>query len=321
MFSDPVSFTWERPRTGGYNWQPTASSNDLVLLPRPGTTFGSYHPLDEPVSLYRELATVDIIPEGTLAFADRYGHLGGGAFDRLLRADTFEGWRRTLAWLKEAVRIWDLRQKAEEDDAALAALGEAFRWTGERVDYVFSPPLHESLGEDEASFRQRARGVEHWFKGYDLLGTKHTGLTPGLRVRPGDLLRPATLFVLTIINEFLPSQCGPFLQWDAAKHRIVYADMPFNLCGAVWFQFGHAVHSGSLARRCPQCGRWFEVAQGTNRTDRVFCSNSCRSKNYQERRQRAAELRASGMSARRIAKELGTEEETVKGWLKHRKEK
>jgi hypothetical protein len=320
MFADSLPFDWTRPKGGeGFVWEPTQEGRldgpGLALRVKPGAQFVSYSPLEEPVALYRELAGIDLTPDGTLVFANRYGHLGGAAEDLELKADIFGRWVSTVGWLREAVRIWDLYQ-AEDIDA----LGELFRWTGDRVDYVFSSPLLDSLGGDhrgrteEKAAQLRAENKQY-LQGYDILGTER-GLNPSLRVRQGDLLRPAIVFVLGQVNQYLPRHNGPLLKWNPTQHKIAYQDTPFNLFGAVWLQFAQAIHSGKKGRRCQRCGLWFEVSSGSSRTDKLFCSNSCRTRNYQERRERALRLHAVGKTAQQIAKELGSETKTVRGWLR-----
>jgi hypothetical protein len=331
MFSDTSGFTWQRPARGaGYSWQPPPEGSwereqvgptDLLLADPQGVDFVDYQPLAGSAALYRELAGVELTPEGTAKFANRFGRLGGGAERIGLRADVYSSWVITVAWLREAVRLWDLFREENVE-----ALSEAFRWTGDRVDYVFSRQVLESLRalhpeKAAAAPSPRFDGEEANFAGYDVLGTGRAGLHPGFRIRQGDFLRPAIVFVITLINGHLPRHNGPSLCWDARRHSVVYVDAPFSLFGAVWLQFAQAVHLGKEARRCRECGLWFEVAPGSNRKDRVLCSDSCRSRSYQLRRARAVQLHTRGQSAREIANDVGSDVATVRKWINNTKGK
>ena len=47
-----------------------------------------------------------------------------------------------------------------------------------------------------------------------------------------------------------------------------------------------------------------------------FCKNACRFKAYRSRQAQAKQFAKAGMSMSKIAEELNTEVETVKGWIK-----
>ena len=55
------------------------------------------------------------------------------------------------------------------------------------------------------------------------------------------------------------------------------------------------------------------------RADAQFCSDKCRSKDYRERKKRARQLADRGFKLSRIAKELRSNNATVRGWLKAKK--
>ena len=51
------------------------------------------------------------------------------------------------------------------------------------------------------------------------------------------------------------------------------------------------------------------------RADSTFCGNACRQRAYRARQKRARELRGGGASLRDIARELGSNITTIKGWV------
>jgi hypothetical protein len=91
---------------------------------------------------------------------------------------------------------------------------------------------------------------------------------------------------------------------------------PLNLIGALWLQFARAIVGEKQFRKCLTCERWFEVSPEVFRTNRLYCSEGCRSRAYRARRERAVELAAEGKTPKQIADELDSDIKTIKGWLK-----
>ena len=88
-----------------------------------------------------------------------------------------------------------------------------------------------------------------------------------------------------------------------------------NLLRVVWLQFALAVADNKQYRRCKMCNSPFEVASGENRKDRITCSDACRIRAYRNRKARAQEMRTAGRRLREIAKEVGSDMQTVKRWV------
>ena len=91
--------------------------------------------------------------------------------------------------------------------------------------------------------------------------------------------------------------------------------MAQNLYSGVWLQFADAVTNDRIFSRCRECGKWFEVAPEVARSHRRFCSNSCRSKAYRQRQDRARQLFTAKKSFEEIAEELDSDVATVKKWI------
>lgn len=83
----------------------------------------------------------------------------------------------------------------------------------------------------------------------------------------------------------------------------------------VWLQFAAAYLGEKQYRECATCGSPFEISPDVHRTNRKFCSDTCRVKHYQRRKAKAIKLRAKGEKLRAIAKETGTDVEQVKKWV------
>lgn len=124
---------------------------------------------------------------------------------------------------------------------------------------------------------ERARETADW-----LIGCGHGGIALALQRAGGVLL--IRFHVLTMIDA---------MRVQLAMHAA--SAMPF--------------------RRCEECGHPFVLSPELNRSDRVFCKNSCRLRAYRRRRSRAVEMRAAGKTVRQIAAELGSDAKTVKSWL------
>ena len=136
---------WKRPR-----WGPLKKGLPAIA-PREDAGWSSYRPLADETGLFRILAETPATPEGCLAFANRYGSLGGvtrlySAYVHLLPAAAMdkdplalelnswlnpkglgwlgEGeplaiWLACIGWLAELVPLWDLIRA--RDESALAA--------------------------------------------------------------------------------------------------------------------------------------------------------------------------------------------------------
>jgi hypothetical protein len=168
--------------------------------------------------------------------------------------------------------------------------------------------LSEGRGE---VFVEDDESLDRWFAEIGAIRdavTLWNGLR-GRRVKAGDDDR-----LMGAVNDRLAGAAAPRLTRDRRSGRPVLQDFPLSLLGAVWLQFARAVGGNKEYRACASCERWFEVSPETARTNRQFCSEACRSRAYRDRKGRAVELRAEGWSFDRIAGELGSDLDTVKGW-------
>ena len=131
----------------------------------------------------------------------------------------------------------------------------------------------------------------------------------------GDLVKPALHYVQSTINRQLEGRASPRLLWDAKRERLGLYLVPDGLVGALWLQFARAVERDSRFRQCAECGIWFELAPGTARADKLYCSTPCRTRAYRKRQVEAARLHGKGRSIEDIARALESDPETVRGWI------
>jgi hypothetical protein len=341
-------FTWQFPVPGqqGFAWvechypdevPSSAFASGLALVQRDDVPFISYRPMALPVALHRAFAEVEPTEQGILEFANQFGRLGEGAqqqaeiqptpgIDRTSAfVEPFEYWQHRLAWAREAIRVWDLIQ-----DGATEELADVIRWEGkDRVYYKPPPAVVEALELPPPNLEKIPIDLPA-----DLMrklkehGEKHREQTIWSRAqtsheepdcRPGDVVKPAILWLHGTISGTLRLTAAPALLWDVDHNRSVLQDVPRSLLGAVYLQLAAAVYGKRTPRRCQVCGRWFELAPGLNRSDRLTCSNTCRTRAYRQRQDRARQLAAQGKTFKTIAKELGADTATVKKWVTNRK--
>jgi hypothetical protein len=131
----------------------------------------------------------------------------------------------------------------------------------------------------------------------------------------GDLVKPALHYVQSTINRRLEGRASPRLLWDANHERLGLYIVPDSLIGALWLQFAWAVERDSQFRRCAECRIWFELAPGTARSDKLYCSTHCRTKAYRKRQAEAVRLHAEGRSIEDIALQMESDPDTVRGWI------
>jgi hypothetical protein len=271
-----------------------------------------------------------------LRFANRYGRLGNrvgdGITTSVVRVDAapgvsaqshanvelFDAWHRTIVWVREAVRLWDLVEDADAD-----SLEKVIRWEGPGlVNYYPPPEVARELKGGDHGWRDAPEKERRHYKGQDLLGrASQPAAILRASIKQGDVLRPAVLFVHQLIEEHLPRNVGPRLIWDCERKRSLLQECPFNLLGVIALQFAEEVYSRRRPRRCPVCARWFDLgtvagrSRRQTRSDRETCSSGCRTRAYRQRQASARKMFAEGKSVREIAKSLGCKPGAVKGWV------
>ena len=299
------AFQWHVPEAG-FHWAEVQREGgpQQVLVPA-SLRSRSYEPLREYTSLFREFASTDPTPDGVLAFANRYGLLGfrdryeqvippeGGAI-RHIPTEPLGAWQQEIKKMKNTVGLWDMAQREDE-----AGLSRHIRWSKDRssVCVTYQPDLDwvdddlmEELPEPEL-------------------------------FTPGDVVVPALIFVQGQVNGRLSweERVSPQLVYEARRGQLGLHFIPERLLGALWFQLAQAVGGDKRYRQCYGCGKWFELSPEVARSNRLTCSDACRSRAYRDRKERAVRLAAEGRTPKEIAEELDSDVRTVKGWIKQRK--
>jgi len=107
------------------------------------------------------------------------------------------------------------------------------------------------------------------------------------------------------------------MNWDERRQRPVLGMTPGNLLGAMWLQFAQEVAGQARHKPCKFCGKWLTISTDFYgfRSDREFCSATCRQKDYRAKIREARRLRKKGRTVRQIAREFDTTTDTINNWL------
>ena len=121
-----------------------------------------------------------------------------------------------------------------------------------------------------------------WMKSSQIIAAQEMYSEMWHRLKPGDLLDPAKLYLQRGINEQLatfPSQIRLLRENGDSLLFIT----PTSLVSALWFQFAAAVDGNRNYRICDQCRNWFQIGDGgKRRADALRCSNVCKQRAYRD---------------------------------------
>jgi hypothetical protein len=301
-FPDDFVFSWPVPDTGGFLWR--EQNGALLLVEAEGTTFRYYHPLRQRTALYRTFADTDPSPEAALRFANLYGALLSPVWPEA--KEDFSRWKKEIVWMREAVRLWELAKEGKEEE-----LSRCIRRKGQLVYYDPPASVWKEFGFTQP-WSKYPRAKTQGYEGADIL--TQAGL-PADAVEKGDVVRPAWLLLWLIINGRMAQDVSPVGVFHLQRGASEIRHRPKTLHGALWLRLALAVCGDHQGQRCEVCGSAFDLAPGENRIDRRTCSATCRTKLYLLRKKRAQQLRADGWALKRIAKEVGSDVNTVKKWL------
>jgi hypothetical protein len=323
----PLHFQWWLA-DGGHHWletrpslQPDQGQGPFLTDGRPAGAAGwrrrLYLPLSEFSGLFREFADTEPSYDGVKAFADRFGMLGADISQRIALSgqrgakgtplgtgETLNAWTKEILMMRFAIDLWEAGCKRDVD-----RLEQVVFWTedGSAVEIRSHPDLPNGQVPEAPAYVERAWIADH-----------RLGDDIGGRFQQGDLIKPALHYVQSTINERLEGRASPRLLWDGNRERLGLYIVPDGLIGALWLQFARAVERDSQFRRCAECGIWFELARGTARSDKLYCSTPCRTKAYRKRQAEAVRLHSEGRSIDDIARQLESDPATVRGWIERK---
>jgi hypothetical protein len=324
----PLQFRWQRAEDG-YRWLESHAVHESDQTREPFLTHGrpigaggfrvmKYQPLAAFSGVFRVFADTEPSRDGIKAFADRFGPLGPDIakqiplYDRpqatgipLGTGDPLAAWTDEILTMRFAIDIWEAARSGD-----VGRLERVIHWQpdGSGVEIAGHPGV--PAGQlPAAPARVERAWIASTHLGDDVLG----------RFVPGDLVKPALHYLQSKINEKLEGRASPRLLWDAERERLGLYIVPTGLIGALWLQFARAVERDSRFRQCAECGLWFELAPGTARADKLYCSTPCRTKAYRKRQSEAVRLHGEGLSVDDIARQLESDPDTVQGWIERKR--
>jgi hypothetical protein len=339
---DPLSgdsFRWPVGEAG-YRWEPRTflgtrgedrfAYTGRVLIASGSGASRKYNPLAEP-ELFRKFAECRIREPDMAEFAGTYGMLGVGeelddywrspwpkGLTRALYGERLFTWQNEILAMRAAFRIWQSLKSGSVKDVPIFVLPEpevVGRWSEQGEGLLKSADDIDVESVFTVGTADDDVDAHHYFSE---IGEKHPFLdrpTLGSADAAWGLL-------IRLVNRRLLRRCGPYLfDRDPNRHSLMVRVAPQNLLGAIWWQFGRVVSGESKYRPCKVCERPIELSKGDDgfRSDRVFCSPKCKSKDHREKVKQVKQLRTEGLDVKQIAKRFETDPATVKRWLKKKK--
>jgi hypothetical protein len=279
---------WRRQKGLGFRWQRDRRGRCFLLGP-PNDSLLAYQPLVEETGLFLTFAHLDGSEGEFLRFANTYGRLGTYHTFGPEHGEPFDEWQRHHRWLQFLAQLRNECLKARPE------LDEVVSWEGNEVIYRF-PKINDGDSEDWRH-RGRLRQCPRSKKGVPLF-------------QPGDLAGPALWFLGHAIQDWLKELAHwekpitPQLVWSEQDSRPQFVFGPSSLLGAMICQFAAALHGTWPFKECACCHKFFRLAPGVNRANRLTCSLTCKQYLHNHRVEHARQLHAQGRTVPQIAKEL-----------------
>ena len=301
-----------------------AGDEELLLIPSgppPSASWTEHFPLREYPGLFRETLDVGLTEAAIRGFANRFGlptighklvfppwdHPRLKAIEEaepagaLVYGDRLATLKETFREFHYAVRLWELWKEARQSESPelRRQLREQFDWNTERAIFPPDPDLPS---------RSRFQLTPA-----DLSAVAQVGPDSAFEMTPVFLER------IVIWNlENIPRRATSMPELSGA-HQIIGEEvvvLPSSLRTALWHQFANAFLKDKEYRLCANGAckrRWFEVRSAHGA---IFCSDACRHKVYRDRKNQARELKSGGKSLGDIAKTVGSDVETIRGWVR-----
>ena len=314
MADDLVHFWWIRGKPirwcettqilGGMSQQQQQQQQWWLV---PGLGGVQYRPLHEELAAFRAFAELDPNKDDITEFVRKFGVLlnkhsllvpDGAVPQPAQYGEPLSFWEDETRAMRNAVDVFDALDKPRR-------LSE---WI--RLDSPTGDPHRVLFCRGEEGEVPRFAEIANDTFRTSLLGYI-VGQPPDIALR-----RAGQFFVQQEINSRLEKTAAPKLLYDPESDQLELRLMPTNLLGALWLQFARSVEASKNYRRCRVCTQWFEVSVEGKRRHSKYCSDRCRMKAYRDRRSKAVARAAAGESPGLIAEDLGSELDTVLGWIK-----
>lgn len=316
MQEELIQFRWDVSEEG-YQWielnsepnekQKTPFLTTGIPVGVGGFLVKRYNPLQMYSALYREFSEMDLSQEAILNFANMYGTLGGSTEqsihlphpddpDRTVIGvgESFDQWKKNIHLMKQLLVLWDAVQQKDID-----TLSNCILWDHSYAVRYQTPSNLAKIGTT----------LNEW------IAHKHMHSELLEHFKSLDLVQPAMYFIQRKINQQMKGHISQRLLWDNDHKQLSLYSVPDSLIAALWLQFAQAISSKKTYRRCHQCNTWFELTPDIARTNRLYCSNACRSKSYRNRQASAKKLFIGGKTVEEISDQLNVDSTTIRKWI------
>jgi hypothetical protein len=233
----------------------------------------------------------------SVAFANRYGVLGRARPPHQVHGsravshggDLASDWDVWPYHFKTTINVWD--QVRRRDVEGLANL---FRWepggeTGRGAAAWVFDTHREQTSRPPLAMRAQIFSF-----------STDRRLTEG-----ADLIDVARSFLFQTVqdNVSLSETKLPFGP-EAGSGRVRFSASPSDLVSAMWFQFGFALGEGQQFRKCKcaGCPEWFRVSDNGLKAKRLFCTDSCKMKDYRQHKKAVRQVKGKKSTTKRMGK-------------------
>ena len=260
-------------------------------------------------NLHRRFARTEPIAESILAFADKYGLLGHGAWledsgssdQGMVIGESVGFWKKEIERMARLISLWEFIMRGGRRE-----LSPLVEWTPQGtsqqvrlylvyVDGKLRPDLAQCMRQHPDEFRdyfRQDRGLATRMRHSEVMVLAHeeNGSDMELleRWKHGDPVEPVRYFVHREVNISLRGHVSPAVL-PFRKGEIFF--FPDCLLSSLYTQFmlelSGRSHPATLCER-PSCGRYFEPTHGRQR----YCDKRCQQLAYYYRRKAREETKA-----------------------------
>jgi hypothetical protein len=305
--TDCFEFVWRRRVKGpSFRWKTDPRFGRLLAGP-PDAALQPYEPLVEASGLFLNFVRLDGSEDSFKEFADEYGRLGTYYSYDLERMEPLEEWIAHHRWLQF---LAELRRELRKERPQC---GKYVRWENDEAVFTFP-------------------AITYWGSGdWRHLGTYRERITSergSPLFKNGDTRGPTYWFLASAIEDWLRTMetfakpVALHMTWSEELQQPQLVLKPTTLLGAMVCQLAAALHGHWPFQECARCHKFFRLAPGVNRANRLTCSITCKQYLHNQRIRDARDLFARGRTVREIVTALKvkphkgrTAFEIVKNWI------
>lgn len=253
----------------------------------------SYFPFKSTPQLFRLFRDLPLDGDSILSFANRYGWIGEtGRVDDgknlWIPAVSVHHWQKEIQTMIVSQHLWDCIQR---DDRNI--LRQYFVWDRTSFDVRLSLGIHDRqiLSKSSPSMLPEGQmpGGTHPFRTFEqwLITSTNADVLKAIGWNRGDVLGPARLTVMNLVNPRLAAYCHPHLYLDKRGKPVGHLT-PVNLLGCIWLQFYLTMIGRLKLRLCTVCKKEIDVSESrSTRKMHKQCSKRERMQRYRLKKRAA----------------------------------